>query len=109
VKEKNLEACSNTKGIVISALHARSEKDDWVIDSGCSNHMIGDKSKFIKLEKFDGGVVRFGGDEAAKICGKGSISFDGKHNTNDVLYVKGLKHNLLSVGYMCNKGCNLMF
>jgi len=42
--------------------------------------------------------VKFGDKSAGRICGRGSISFDGKNNTNDVLYVEGLKHNLLSIG-----------
>lgn len=32
-------------------------------DSGCSNHMTGDKSKCIMLEKYDGGSIRFGDDQ----------------------------------------------
>lgn len=85
------------------------EKYEWIIDSGCSNNMIHDKSKFVKLEKFDGGVVRFGEDHMAKIFGIGSINFDGKHNTNNVFYVKHLNHNILSVGQMCGNGYNLVF
>lgn len=50
------------------------------------------------MEMYDGGIVRFGDDKACVICGRGSIYFDGKNNTDDVLYVEGLKHNLLSVG-----------
>lgn len=59
--------------------------------------MMGDKSKFIKLEKFESCLVKFHDDKSTNICGKGSINFDGKHNTDDVLFVKGLRHNLLSV------------
>jgi hypothetical protein len=50
------------------------------------------------MENYEGGVVRFSDDKFSIIHGRGSISLDGKHNTDDVLYVKGLKHNLLSVG-----------
>lgn len=74
------------------------EKDEWVIHIGFSHHMIGDKSKFMSLEKYEGVVVKFGDDKAGIIRGRGSISLDGKHNTNDVLYVEGLNHNILSVG-----------
>ncbi|GLJ23768.1 hypothetical protein SUGI_0450940 [Cryptomeria japonica] len=74
------------------------EKDEWVIDSGCSHHMTGDKSKFVNMERYDCGIVRFGDDKACVIHGRGSISFDGKHNIDDVLYVEGLKHNILSFG-----------
>lgn len=31
--------------------------------------MTGDKSKFVKLEKYDGGNVRFGDDQTTKIEG----------------------------------------
>lgn len=71
--------------------------------------MIGDKRKIVSMEKYDGGIVRFGDDKACVICGRGSISFDGKHNTNDVLYVEGLKHNHLSVGQMIDKGYDMQF
>jgi hypothetical protein len=74
------------------------EKYEWVIETSFSHHMIGDKSKFVSMEKYEGGVVIFGDDKVGIIHGIGSISLDGKHNTNDVLYVKGFKHNLLSVG-----------
>jgi hypothetical protein len=46
--------------------------------------MNGDKSKFVKLDKYDGGLVKFGDDIGTKICAIGSISFDGKNNTYDV-------------------------
>jgi len=36
--------------------------DSWIIDSGCSNHMTGDKSKFNSLVYYDGNNVRFGND-----------------------------------------------
>lgn len=34
------------------------EKDEWVIDSGCSHHMTGDKSKFVSVEWYDGGITK---------------------------------------------------
>ncbi|GLJ45784.1 hypothetical protein SUGI_0963520 [Cryptomeria japonica] len=85
------------------------EKDEWVIDSGCSHHMTIDKGKFPSLQEFDGGLVRFGDDKACMIKGKGTISLDGKNNTDNVYYVEGLKHNLLSVGQLVDKGFQLQF
>lgn len=91
---------------VATTLHARRDRNEWLIDSVFSNHMNGDKSKFVKLDKYD---VRFGDDQATQIVGIGSISFYGKHNTNNVYYVKGLHHNLQSVGHMCKNGYNIVF
>lgn len=80
-----------------TALHAKVEPRAWIFDYGCSNHMNGDKDKFINLKKYDGGLVKFAGEEATPICGVGSISIDGKHKTNNVYYIEGMRHSLLSV------------
>ena len=28
--------------------------DDWIVDFGCSNHMIGDKGKLLSMSKYKG-------------------------------------------------------
>lgn len=38
-----------------------------------------------------------------------TISLDGKNNTDNVYYVEGLRHNLLSVGQLVDKGFHLQF
>ncbi|GLJ18478.1 hypothetical protein SUGI_0327670 [Cryptomeria japonica] len=92
------------------ALAAKVEdKDGWVIVSGCSHHMTGDKRNFLSLQEFDGVLVRFGDDKECIIRGRGSISLDGKHNTDNVYFVEGLRHNLLSVGKLVDKGFQLHF
>ncbi|GLJ05840.1 hypothetical protein SUGI_0026440 [Cryptomeria japonica] len=59
------------------ALAAKIEdKNEWVIDSGCSHHMTGDKRKFLSLQEFDGSLVKFGDDKACMIKGRGPISLD---------------------------------
>lgn len=85
------------------------DKDEWVIDSGCSHHTARDKRKFLSLQEFDGGLVRFEDDKACMIKGKGTISLYGKHNTDNVYYVEGLRNNLLSVGQLVYKGFKLQF
>ena len=60
--------------------------------------MTGDMNKFVKFNSHDGGIVRVANNAACHIKGIGSITLDGKTNTNDVYFVDGLKHNPFSIG-----------
>ena len=73
-----------------------NKNDRWIIDSGCSHHMTGDKSKFITLNCYDGNSVRFGNDAPCLIKGKGSIKLIDKISCENDYYVEGLNYNLLS-------------
>ena len=88
-------------------LISQVEKKDWIIDSGCSHHMTGDMSKFVKFRSHDGGIVRVGNNAACHITGIGSLELDDKTYIDDVYFVDGLKHNLLSIGQLMDKGYQL--
>lgn len=94
--------------IAQTALHAKKQIL-WVIDSGCSKHMTGEKRKFIELKKCKEGSVSIGDNTTIKICGKGILSLDGNKKKKDVLYFKRLKHDLLSVSQMCDNGHKVTF
>ncbi|GJU47291.1 retrovirus-related pol polyprotein from transposon TNT 1-94 [Tanacetum coccineum] len=80
----------------------------WYLDSGCSRHMTGDRSKLINyVEKFIG-TVRFGNDQFAAIVGYGDYKF-GDTIITRVYYVEGLSHNLFSVGQFCDAGLEVAF
>ncbi|GJZ64261.1 hypothetical protein Tco_0620682 [Tanacetum coccineum] len=69
----------------------------WIVDSGCSKHMTGDRSLLKNfIEKFMG-TVRFGNDHFAAITGYGDY-VQGNIMICHVYYVEGLGHNLFSVG-----------
>ena len=72
--------------------------------------MSGDKYKFISLSEHKSGNITFGNDAPGRIKGKGMVSLsNGKGKAQDVPFVDGLKHNLLSVSQMCDKGCEVLF
>eukprot|EP00253_Pinus_taeda_P005677 PITA_05677 len=103
IKEPQIERC----GI---AFYAEGQENIWYIDSGCSKHMTGDKDKlesYSTLEK--GKKVSFGNDTPAAIKGKGTAQLKEKVKAGNVLYVDGLKHNLLSVSQMCDQGTKVIF
>ena len=65
---------SDDEGDKIALISHVSKNDTWIIDSGCSHHMIGDKIKFENFKHYDGDSVRFGKNEPCCIKGKGHIS-----------------------------------
>jgi hypothetical protein len=102
-KKRESDKC----GLVLSA---QRQKNPWYIDSGCSKHMTRDKGKFLSLSENKSGNVTFGNDAPGKIKGKGMVSLsNGRGKAQDVLLVDGLKHNLLSVSQMCDRGCEVVF
>ena len=71
--------------------------------------MTSDMRKNFKFSSHDGGFVRVGNNVSYHIIGIGSITIDGKTNIDDIYFVDGLKHNLLSVGQFMDKGYQLQF
>jgi len=72
--------------------------------------MTGDKEKFESYSALEKGKkVSFGNDTPAVIKGRGTAQLKEKVKARNVLYVDGLKHNLLSVSYMCNQGTEVIF
>jgi hypothetical protein len=72
--------------------------------------MTGDRSNFLTLSDNKSGNVTFGNDALGNIRGKGIVSLcNRKRNAQDVLFVEDLKHNLLSVSQVCDRGCEVFF
>ncbi|GKE51185.1 hypothetical protein Tco_1486341 [Tanacetum coccineum] len=69
----------------------------WIIDSGCSKHMMGNRALLTNfVEKFLG-MVRFGNNDFVVIAGYGDVVI-GSMTIKNVYYVKGLGYNLFSGG-----------
>lgn len=85
----------------------------WYLDSGASRHMTGNKNLFSSLVEADDGQVTIGDAKSYKIQGVGEISFKTKagkvEKMSEVLYVPGIRSNLLSVGHLLKKGFDFRF
>ncbi|GJV46471.1 integrase, catalytic region, zinc finger, CCHC-type containing protein [Tanacetum coccineum] len=80
----------------------------WIVDSGCSKHMTGDRSLLKNfIEKFMG-TVHFGNDNFIAITGYGDY-IQGNITIFHVYYVEGLGHNLFSVGQFCDGDLEVAF
>jgi hypothetical protein len=96
--------------LVQTTLHAKNNENQWYVGSGCSSHMTCDKRKFLTLKEVKRDSMTFGSDVTARIDRKGTLSLNNeKTKIENVLYVDGVKHNLLSVSQMCDQGHNLTF
>ena len=81
----------------------------WYLNSGCSRHMTRDQSLFKVFESKKGGNVTFGDGSISQIKGKGIISLPGLPDIANILYVEGLKVNLLSIIQICDQDFMVLF
>ncbi|GJR99992.1 retrovirus-related pol polyprotein from transposon TNT 1-94 [Tanacetum coccineum] len=103
------EICQLTKlSVKCSTLYANQQVMLWYLDSGCSKHMTGNRSKLMNfVEKFIGSV-RFGNDHLGAIMGYGDYVM-GDSVISRVYYVERLGHNLFSVGQFCDSDLEVAF
>ncbi|GJR15647.1 putative reverse transcriptase domain-containing protein [Tanacetum coccineum] len=100
LKAKDVLCVSYAKNVVQIVL--------WIVDSGCSKHMAGDRTLLKKfVEKFLG-MVHFGNDHFAAITGYGDY-VQGNVTVCHVYYVEGLGHNLFSAGQFCDSDLEIAF
>ena len=71
--------------------------------------MTRDISLFSTISKKDGGHVTFGDNAKGKIIGIGDIDNNSHIIIENVLLVDSLKHNLLNISQLCDKGFKVIF
>nr|GFC07038.1 integrase, catalytic region, zinc finger, CCHC-type, peptidase aspartic, catalytic [Tanacetum cinerariifolium] len=80
----------------------------WCVDSGCSKHMTRNLKLLINFVWKFMGTVRFGNDQVAAILGFGNLQW-GNILITKVYFIKGLGHNLFSVGQFCDSDLEAAF
>ncbi|KAH7550299.1 hypothetical protein JRO89_XS13G0167200 [Xanthoceras sorbifolium] len=80
-------------------MNEAKREDVWFLDSGCSNHMCGDKTFFYDLNKNFRQMVKLGNNSRMTMMGKGNVR----------MKVNGLTHvNVYLVGCITTKYANLL-
>ncbi|KAG9442590.1 hypothetical protein H6P81_018444 [Aristolochia fimbriata] len=100
------------KEIRLYAAHSAitATRDDiWYFDSGCSRHMTGNAACLIDLFQSDGGHVTFDDGAKGPVLGSGTLALEGIPSLADVLLVKGLKANLISISQLCDQNLVVHF
>jgi hypothetical protein len=82
-----------------------------VLDTGCTNHMTGEKRMFTSFEKNDttSNSITFGDNSQGKVLDHGRIVITTEHSISKVFLVKSLEYNLLSISQLCEMGYNYLF
>ena len=108
------DSSSEEEYVLISALteNITHGSNDWLIDNGASKHMTGFKESSVKLSEHESPhKVKLRDDYQYPIKGSGESSYrldSGKSMTmKEVLFVPGLKKNLLSISALDAKGMGL--
>jgi hypothetical protein len=88
-----------------------SRGSSWIIDSGCTNHMTGEKKMFtsyVKNKDSQDSII-FGDGDQGKVKGLGKIAISSEHSISNVCLVESLRYKLLSISQLCNMGYNCLF
>ncbi|KAI5395352.1 hypothetical protein KIW84_061806 [Lathyrus oleraceus] len=84
-------------------------KEEWYFDSGCSRHMTGNIDLIIDLHPHVISYVTFGDGAKGEIKGIGKLDCPGVPKLDNILLVKGLTANLISISQLCDQGLNVNF
>jgi len=88
------------------------EDETWLLDSGCSNHMTGEKSLLSSIDYSYKSSVRLGDEKRLENVGKGEMQVLTKKGTmkvKNIYYNSNLKQSLLSIDQMLEKNYKLIF
>ena len=86
------------------------ENNDWIIDSGATNHMTFDTRNTPSLIYTSRKFVTTANGTSTPVMGKGTSNLTEKMNLNSVLVVPSLDYNLLSVSQITiNLNCVVIF
>jgi hypothetical protein len=82
-----------------------------MLDSGYTNHMIGERRIFTSFEKneCEGDCITFGDNSQGQVLGFSKIAITTEHSISKVLLVESLDYNLLSVLQFYEMSYNCLF
>ena len=112
IKEKTMPYDMTNKHKICFMMHSAFKVMNtciWYLDSGCSRHMTGDRTLFKTFISKKGGNVTFGDGSKSQMKGKGIISLRGLPNIANVLYMEGLRVNLLSISQIYDQNFMVLF
>jgi hypothetical protein len=82
-----------------------------VFDSGCTDHMTGERRMFTSFKKneCESDCITFDDNSQGQVLGFSKIAITTEHSISKILLVESLDYNLLSVLQLCERGYNCLF
>jgi hypothetical protein len=82
-----------------------------VLDSGCTDHMTGERRMFTSFKKneCESDCITFGDNSQGQVLGFSKIAITTEHSISKIFLVESLDYNLLSVLQLCERGYNCLF
>jgi hypothetical protein len=85
-------------------------EDMWLMDSGCSQHLTGNKKWFSSpTPPSHKEYVTFGDEKKGKVLGTDVIKVNDCFTLNDIALVDRLRYNLLSISPLCDADLSVFF
>jgi hypothetical protein len=95
--------------VLVSEFQVRDLKNIWLIDSGWSRHMIGDKGWFSSLiPVVTKRYITFGDNGRGRVLSEGEIKVSDKITLRRVALVQSLGYNLIFVSQLLDEGFEVL-
>src|SRR3954469_16771744 len=88
-----------------------SRRTEWVMDSGCTNHMTGDRNLLMEssLSPSSKKTITFTDKGKSKVLGLGRVANSQDQYIDKVMLVESLGYNLMSVSMLCDLDLVVLF
>jgi hypothetical protein len=88
------------------------DSTQWILDTGATNHMMGERSTFSELDMGVHDIVRFGDGSVVSIEGRDTVLVklkSGEHQALDWVYhITRLTSNIVSLGQLEENGFKIL-
>lgn len=123
-KNKDKKQCAKAMDDTFAAYYSRSQISSaeetlsrpWILDSGCTAHLCGDKQSFKYLDVSKYGKINLASEASSEIKGKGTVGLSITNGRNlrsveflNTLFVPELRSNLISVAKITSKDHEVLF
>src|SRR3954462_6785983 len=97
--------------ILILLQEKSSGRTEWIMDSGCTNHMTGDRNLLMEssLSPSSKKTITFTDKGKSKVLDLGRVAISQDQYIDKVMLVKSLGYNLMSVSMLCDLDLVVLF